>query len=506
MSSAQTSFGTARSGGSTELCTASEKKLHLVAWSDGRSRSNRGSSSDEESQTHDGFIEEDFRAGGPYVCPLPAQITPFPPGRNLRLLQEESENIVQQISSVLDRFDVDYHGIGFYGRMWDFETEAEPVPTVVIEATKNSVDEDWISPSRGIWETLSQFGIRSISVEMCDERAFEPDRYHPVPQTDPIFPVWNTVSDTIIRECDVKGWNSLGCYRIGKNDDGALNPSTILVTVDDVDKDWRYTREDIVSILDRFRLHGVAVMIRKDEILQFSPLSKKPDLPETALDRNAQVGQSVARKGYHKGHGTFSGWVELLYPLDGQWYVYGLTCSHVVIPDDEPGMFPLVLSSLSASQLLTDFGELYIGLATYCVNGVPIGHEMVHVGLQVVSPCDTDLIEKKNSSTERAEKLQNGRRFCKLEEANKDPNGFLPLLLRAELNNKRQQIAILEEEVRKIDSFLIQNYQYLGYVRCATGSHKFKSHGQELPSVLDWALLSIPEWRQGDNKVRNNNS
>ena len=127
----------------------------------------------------------------------------------------------------------------------------------------------------------------------------------------------------------------MGCYCIGKSDDGALKPSTILVTVDDADKDWQDSREAIVSVLDQFELHGVAVTIKKDEVFQFSLSLEKPGLPETALADNAQVGQSVARKGYKKGYGTFGGWIQLHNPIDGHWYEYGLTCSHVVIPDDD---------------------------------------------------------------------------------------------------------------------------------------------------------------------------
>ena len=76
-----------------------------------------------------------------------------------------------------------------------------------------------------------------------------------------------------------------------------------------------------------------------DEIVQFGSLSEKPNLPRSAFADNAQVSQSIRHQRY-EGSGTFGGWIELHNPDNGRWYLYGLTCSHVVLPEDEPGMFP----------------------------------------------------------------------------------------------------------------------------------------------------------------------
>ena len=347
MSTTQATFSTTRSGGSTELCAASEKILHLVEdpfvslSPDGRSRSSRESSSDEDTQAWDGFVNEDFRAGGPYICPLPAlSFTILPGNRLFHRLQRDQPALAEHITSILRRANVDVHAVSFCGRKWEIETEAGPVTTVFIRATKRSLNEDWVTPSRDVRQFLFGQGIQNISVEICDRRAVELDKIHPVPPADPVFPIWTQVRNTILHNCNTRGWNSIGCHRIGKNDDSALNPSTILVTVDDTDKDWRDTREMIISILDGFALGSLAVKVKRDEIVQLGSALPKPAFPKSALADNAQVGQSVGHHGYEGGSGTFGGWVELHNPDNGRWYLYGLTCSHVVLPEDEPGMFP----------------------------------------------------------------------------------------------------------------------------------------------------------------------
>lgn len=97
----------------------------------------------------------------------------FIPSQSFRRLQAELLDIVQQINSIFDRGNMDYHYVGFYGRKWEFETEADPVLTEYIWATKNSLDEDWATPSRDIREFLFQQEIQNISVEICDDRAYE---------------------------------------------------------------------------------------------------------------------------------------------------------------------------------------------------------------------------------------------------------------------------------------------------------------------------------------------
>ncbi|KAJ5736091.1 uncharacterized protein N7483_001216 [Penicillium malachiteum] len=45
---------------------------------DGRKRRSHGSSSDEDCMTPDGFLNEDLRVGGPYICSFPVEMTLIP--------------------------------------------------------------------------------------------------------------------------------------------------------------------------------------------------------------------------------------------------------------------------------------------------------------------------------------------------------------------------------------------------------------------------------------------
>lgn len=347
MSTTATS-STARSGGSIELCTVSAKVLRLAGDSftrlspDGRSRSSGGSSTDENPQEPDGFVELEFRAGGPYLCPDPAAIDVLP--RNHRLysqIETVQETINEEANEILGRYGVDYSIMTFCERHSMFELGG-PVPTLLITATKSSPAGNWVMPSREIAILLSRYKLSEISVEICDPRSDLLENYDPVPCSDPVYPIWDHLLSVILELSDTRYWNFIGCFRIGRNN-WTENDSTILVMVKDVDVDWRIHREHIVSILDSFALPTLGVKIVCDDIVPYSVY--KPELPDIALKTAVGVGQSVNRRD-HDGSGTFGGWVELF--KDGKWKKYGLTCSHVVLPEDTASEIRLALFILKA--------------------------------------------------------------------------------------------------------------------------------------------------------------
>lgn len=336
-----------RSGGFREMCAATPNPmLSLVGASPSssssegqRSRSNRGSSSDGEPQAWDGFVNEDWRAGGPDLCTIPALTYNIPRTHPLYgRLVTDSTQLYLGVQSILDGADVNTMSIRFCGRQSKFEPEDQPTLTAFIAATKRSIEEDWISVSRSVCQFLHSQGILRISVEICDARALAPDFFYPLSPSDAIFPIWDRVLETILRTCDLTDWNSVGCYRIGKHEHRNMNPPTVIVTVDTSLPDWRPTRDTIVSILDFFNLPMVGVKIKRDKMVFGA--SSKPDLSATSLQDMLRVGHSIGRRGY-RGSGTFGGWVQLFNGNTGRWHAFGITCSHVALPIDVPGKFKI---------------------------------------------------------------------------------------------------------------------------------------------------------------------
>ena len=350
MSATTMSSSSMRSGASTELCAATPVLNHnrdssTASSEDQRSRSNKGSSNDDEPQGSDGFVNEDWRAGGPYLCTIPTLTCKIPRDHPLydRLVMD-SIPLYLEIAPILESAGVNERSMGFLRRQSLFEPEAQPIVTLSIDATKRDTEEDWLSVSRSVCEFLDSQGLPDVSVEICDARAVLPDLYHLIVPEDAIFPIWDRVLETMLENCDLTDWNSVGCYRIGKEEDWKKNPPTVIVTVNNSLPDWRPTRETIVAILDSFHLPMVGVKIKRDNII--FGCSSRPNISSTSLKDMVQVGHSIGRRGYRGESGTFGGWVELLNSATGQWHTFGLTCAHSVLPSDVPGMFKLSYGSI----------------------------------------------------------------------------------------------------------------------------------------------------------------
>lgn len=94
----------------TELCAATPV-LNLVgdspstSSSEGqRSRSNKGSSNDDEPKGCDGFVNDDWRAGGPCLCTIPALTHTIRRGHPLYdRLVTDGILLYQEIQPILDR-------------------------------------------------------------------------------------------------------------------------------------------------------------------------------------------------------------------------------------------------------------------------------------------------------------------------------------------------------------------------------------------------------------------
>lgn len=150
-----------------------------------------------------------------------------------------------------------------------------------------------------------------------------------------------------------------------------------------------------------------------------------------------------------------------------------------------------------------DTDQCYIGLANYRVHGVPM--DKTHVSsLPVVSPSDSDLSDHREELIQKLTTAKNEDDDIKFESEDRDPTGSLIPSQRTYLNVQRKHIAELDRQLQEVETFIAQRRQYLGYVHCSTGDMKLKKHRDEndLPMMLDWAILGVPPHRHGDNKVK----
>lgn len=302
---------------------------------DGRQRTNRDSSDDEECLSWDRFVNEDWRAGSPRLCTIPVRWQDITEEHPLYPRHVPGRDLTLEISAILNRNKVATELIYFCTRQSILEPDVEPIPTASVVAKKQNISEYWLSVSREILRFLHSKGIMDMSVEISDVRASEPDKCFPVVENDAIFPIWDQVLNTIFHSFDIQDWNSVGCYPIEKHEDWSRNPATVLVTVDTSSRNWRLSREAIISILNDFNLPMVAVKIKRANVICAGSLTST--FPDTVPLGTAQVGQSVGRRDYEGSCGTFGRWVELFDRKVSRWRTFGLTCSHVALPDNIPG-------------------------------------------------------------------------------------------------------------------------------------------------------------------------
>lgn len=331
----------------SEECYASERiRMRLVGDeppsnvpnTGDRHKTSRGSSDDHDSVQDDGYVDEAFRAGGPYLCTVPVTtINIGPEHPSFDLVASNTERLTDTVFSKLASGGVrGVRNILFCLRQSVYDKEPEPVLSLLIEAEKSASNDPWLQTSRDVQLFLCTEGLPKCSVEIADNRAFILDQIFPLGASDRIRGQWTEVVNSIWTHCDLDDVNSIGCFRIGKYDDWRENPPTVLITVNpDTELEWKPMREDVILILENHYLPEVAVKIQRDRIIRDVGTSNFPGMHPDALSGPALVGQSVGRRNHDDRQGTFGGFVEIQHPHSREWITYGLTCNHCVLPEDE---------------------------------------------------------------------------------------------------------------------------------------------------------------------------
>jgi hypothetical protein len=213
----------------------------------------------------DGFINEKYRAGGPYLCPLPVTILDLKGSSPLWTVLE-TFSLSRMINSVLEQYKINASSMKIKKCEPDHSLEIliEPVATLIITATRDTFSHAWVQACRQIWKNLSDNQLGHINVEISDPIIHDPFRVLPMGPQDRIHSIHSAVIQRIEYEVDLRDCLSYGAMRIGRPENTKDSEVVMFLTVDfNSERDWRGPRDQIVSILEDFKLPMVGVMIRK---------------------------------------------------------------------------------------------------------------------------------------------------------------------------------------------------------------------------------------------------
>lgn len=296
---------------------------------DRRRRRSRHSSDDEGELLEDGFVNEDIRVGGPYLCLLPVKRIPMTSTHHGKT--NNTKALCQGIVNILNKKKISPSFLQPVGRLSKQNPEKTPVPTMLILAKRGELDETWLQTTREVHAYLLEKGIQDMAVELADPAAFQPLLTSTIKHSDKVFHWWEKVLAEILKFLDPKEVNMVGCHRRGRDTNGADNFPTVVVVVDPkIDKSWKATRERIIAILDSYQLSMVGVEIIKGTVERAA--KSQVGLRRSHIQGPAQFGVSLGLEGLAHSSSTFGGFVELKRPDTGVWVTFGLTCYHCVVP------------------------------------------------------------------------------------------------------------------------------------------------------------------------------
>lgn len=252
-------------GSSIEVCYASPVSMgpHLEG-DDGRIRTSHSSSRDDINAPLDCFIEEDFRAGGPCLSPLPIG---FPALSDTHPAYDRIMDAFYttrfQVRDILRTRGVDYHSIGYHLNYHESSDFTYSIPTINVAATRHSLDEPWLETAREIYAFVASRRFPDIAVDIYDSDACQIRRhsllledFETTPWTEATAAITDFLAGLEVVDCDFA--------RIGPGATAEENtPTVVLIVCEQSGRDWRLLREKVVAVFDVYGLSHVAVSIVK---------------------------------------------------------------------------------------------------------------------------------------------------------------------------------------------------------------------------------------------------
>lgn len=180
----------------------------------------------------------------------------------------ENISLHKMIFSVLDEYQVNASSVKIKRCQYEYWPILQPLATLIITATRDTFNNDWVQACREIWRRLSEHELGHINVEILEPTLHSPFHFWPVDSKHPYFLKHKDVMEKVRTEIGAVDWVELAAYRIGTTSSMKDSEVFLHLIVDfKSERDWRDTREQMVSILEDLKLPMVGVMIQKGKRL-----------------------------------------------------------------------------------------------------------------------------------------------------------------------------------------------------------------------------------------------
>ncbi|OJJ97473.1 hypothetical protein ASPACDRAFT_45565 [Aspergillus aculeatus ATCC 16872] len=450
-----------------------------------RSRRTGRSSSDSSTRAWDGFIEEDLRAGGPYL-PEPPCHTSFPKSGRSPIPDNAQASLMDGIINLGRREGIRIEEIQFCFRSSMHDSSSASKFTCKLLATKQHLGQPWIGFARKVREYLHQQGVNNIAVEMLDPRFFNPLSIAPCTPSDAIFHRWNEVLNTIEHKVSLRGINTISCHRIGMSRN-SMCPMVILGVDHKETRNWTHARENIVDILKTFGLTQVGVLVQKNTSQLMLEAYAGPAMSRMTETGAARIGMSLALSNEAERRSTVGAYVEVQNPKNKQWLPMVLTCMHCVLPVPDQKI-------PAADKLVYD---------RFRQHGVGFNDDKAL--LWVDSPSISEVNEKIQDLRKDLEERQRNPVYQAVELDQENKVGYNSLEERT-WRRVKQEMKDIQSKIDRLETDRKNGKFRLGQVFAGSGLRnkrlntiKLKNPESTRPSIMDWALIRLVGRATGHN-------
>ncbi|CAG8168170.1 unnamed protein product [Penicillium salamii] len=290
----------------------------------------------------DGFFESAGRAGGPQLYSLPGFSVnlgrQFVEENNLDPSYHWESDLWGATREKLKECGITEDPIELLvtGRESRVRTEPAPIPTILVifKNHARSLPSNWREAARQIY-AIYRPKFRGISVELINEELLRQPLCHPIPRSHPIKPKWEHICERILRDSDIRHWNSIGCWEYGPEREPNENPVTLIVgLLESANGSFTPSVQRIKDILFSEDINDVDILFMISERWTL-PNNDFSLLAKSAYDRYIQPGVSIGIEQSSAGSSTLGGLVQIKFRGDDQWQIFGLTSFHSVYPPNE---------------------------------------------------------------------------------------------------------------------------------------------------------------------------
>ena len=205
-------------------------------------------------------------------------------------------------------------------------------------------------------------------------------------------------------------------------------------------------------------------------------------VPDPALERPAQIGQSVGMLNSTGESGIFGGFLELRYPESEDWIPYGITSSRGLFSEGGQVVSPLNTSKLVNFPRILNCKLRNIVLRGWRCNGAHPKDTAAHCFLQVQQPSARDMEQHDKYCDEQMQEI-------------------------GDIENHRHHY--YQQKKSQVEKFRQADNHHIGSVFAASWERVKSSvampsaamQGPGCEMEMDWALIEVPGHRMGDNNV-----